>query len=397
MGNWGTLTQPGLYCNNKYNNEWFVLVGAVACGASAGLFWVSEGAVALGYPEPAKRGKYMNIWLWFRTGGPLVGGAIVLALNNSAAAKKKGKVGFETYLVFIALQCLACPAALALSPPHKVQRADGSRVIMRAEPTFKGELKALWRVSKRRDILLLLPIFYAAYFNQYTGNFKTYYFGVRARALMGFVSNFGTLLSSQLISAFLDYKKLSVKRRIELGFYYVVLWHIVAWTYGWVIQERYTTAAEPVVMDWESPGFTEGFFVLILWDFARQALQNWLYYLLATSTDNISELSRFAGILRGQESFGQAVAFGLNTRKWKGGRVPLGVNTALLVLAVYPTWLVVRDHVPVEAPAPGEAALEQAKAGEKDKEDLEGPAEQVIELQDKQKFAQGEAAGARNV
>jgi hypothetical protein len=387
------LTVSGLYCNNKFGNQWFVLVGAVACGASAGLFWVSEGAVALGYPEPSKRGKYMNIWLWFRTGGPLLGGAIVLALNNSAASKKKGKVGFDTYLVFIALQCLACPLALALSPPEKVQRADGSRVVMKAEATFKGELKALWRVSKRRDILLLLPIFYAAYFNQYTGNFKTYYFGVRARALMGLVSNFGTLLSSQLISAFLDWRRFTVRRRIELGFYYVVVVHVVAWIYGWIMQERYT--ANPPVMDWEDSGFTAGFFVLILWDFARQALQNWLYYLLATSTDNISELSRFAGVLRGQESFGQAVAFGLNTRKWKGGRVPLGVNTALLVLSIYPTWLVVRDHVPVEAPnveTQGEKAETIQELPNK-----ESVAEQTIELEDQHKFAQGEAAGARNV
>jgi hypothetical protein len=371
-----------------------VLVGAVACGASAGLFWTSEGAVALGYPEPGKRGKYMNIWLWFRTGGPLVGGAIVLALNNSAEAKKKGKVGSDTYLVFIALQCLSCPLALALSPPEKVQRADGSRVIIKAEATFKGELKALWRVSKRRDILLLLPVFYAAYFNQYTGNFKTYYFGVRARALMGFVSNFGTLLSSQLMSAFLDWRRFTVRRRIELGFYYVVLVHVVAWVYGWVMQERYT--ANPPVMDWEDSGFTAGFFVLILWDFARQALQNWLYYLLATSTDNISELSRFAGVLRGQESFGQAVAFGLNTQKWKGGRVPLGVNTALLVLCVYPTWLVVRDHVPVEA-AGAERTGDKVEEAVTEIPDKEVVAEQTIELEDQHKFAQGEAAGARNV
>ena len=26
----------------------------------AGLFWASEGAVALGYPEPTKRGRYMK-------------------------------------------------------------------------------------------------------------------------------------------------------------------------------------------------------------------------------------------------------------------------------------------------------------------------------------------------
>jgi hypothetical protein len=114
----------------------------------------------------------MNIWLWFRTGGPMIGGAIVLAMNNDASAKKKGKVGYLAYLVFIALQCIACPLALALSPPEKVQRSDGSKVIIKREKSFKDEVKALWRTSKRKDVLLLLPIFYAAYFNQYAGNFK---------------------------------------------------------------------------------------------------------------------------------------------------------------------------------------------------------------------------------
>ncbi|ETS78687.1 hypothetical protein PFICI_08540 [Pestalotiopsis fici W106-1] len=340
------IYSAGLYCNNRYGNVWLVLVGAVTCGFSAGLFWASEGAVALGYPEPGKRGRYMNIWLLFRTGGPLLGGAIVLGLNHSAGQKAKGKVGSETYLVFVALQCIAAPLALALSPPDKVERADGSRVVIKAEKSFRAEFQALWQTSKRKDILLLLPIFWAAYFNQYNGNFQTYYFGVRARALIGLVINFGTLLSSQLISTLLDYKGLAVKKRIVYGFWYVVLLHIVAWVYAWVVQEKYT--ANPPAYDWEDKGFVEGFFVLLLWDFSRQALQNWLYYLVATKTDNISELTRFSGILRGQESFGQAVSYGLNTRKWVGGRVPLAVNTILLGLAAIPTWLVVRDHVPVE-------------------------------------------------
>ncbi|KAF1962374.1 major facilitator superfamily transporter [Byssothecium circinans] len=378
------IYSAGLYVNNRYGNVWLVLVGAVACGISAGLFWVSEGAVALGYPEPGKRGKYMNIWLWFRTGGPLVGGLIVLALNNDASAKKKGKVGYQTYLIFIALQAAACPLALALSPPEKVQRSDGSKVVIRAEKSFKDEIKALWRVSKRKDIVLLLPIFYATMFNQYNGNFKTYYFGVRARALIGFTTNFGVLLSSQLISWFLDYKKLTVKRRITYSFYYVVVLHVIAWVYAWVVQEKYTR--NPPALDWEDKGFTEGFFVLVLWDFSRQSLQNWLYYLLATKTDNISELSRFAGVLRGQESLGQAVSFGLNTKKWTGGRVPLAVNTILLGLAVWPTWLVVRDHVPVEAAdALVDTGAQQAAL------------EPVVTLEDKERFAKGEAIGGRTV
>jgi hypothetical protein len=55
-----------------------------------------------------------------------------------------------------------------------------------------------------------------------------------------------------------------------------------------------------------------------------------LYYLVATMTNDVAELTRLTGILRGQESFAQAVSYGLNTRNWYGGRVPLAVNTILL-------------------------------------------------------------------
>ncbi|KAJ5104979.1 hypothetical protein NUU61_002326 [Penicillium alfredii] len=357
------IYSAALYTNNRYGNVWFVLVGAVACGLSAGLFWASEGAVALGYPEPAKRGRYMNIWLWFRTGGPLVGGAIVLALNHSAEAKDRGKVGYKTYLIFIALQCVAVPLAIFLSPPDKVQRSDGSKVKIVLQSSWRAELLELWRLSCKKEILLLIPVFWAAYFNQYSSNFQTYYFGVRARALTGFLSTptpilasnrftdpdkgyFATLFSSWLISRFLDYKGVSTKNRITYSFCYVIVLHIIAWVYGWVVQEKYT--ANPPTFDWTDKGFVEGFFVLVLWEFSRQALQNWLYYLVSTMTDNISELSRLSGILRGQESFSQAVSFGLNTRNWYGGRVPLAVNTILLGLAVFPTLLVIKNHVPIE-------------------------------------------------
>lgn len=233
----------------------------------------------------------MNIWLWFRTGGPLLGGLIVLALNHSPNLKKKGKVGFETYLVFIALQCLAAPIALLLSEPHQVQRSDRSKVVIKAEASFAKEMKALVNDLKRKDILLLLPIFWAAYFNQYAGNFQTYYFGVRARALIGFVGNFATLLASQLMSTLLDYKGWPVKKRIIFGAWWVFFWHIVAWTYGWIINEKYTKSKP--AYDWTDAGFAEGFFVLVFWSFAQQSLQNWMYYLVSTKTDNISQLCKF--------------------------------------------------------------------------------------------------------
>ncbi|QKX58249.1 uncharacterized protein TRUGW13939_05370 [Talaromyces rugulosus] len=338
------IYSAALYTNNRYGNVWFVLVGAVACGFSAGLFWAVEGAVALGYPEVSKRGKYMNIWLIFRTGGPLVGGAIVLGLNHSSAAAKKGSVGWQTYIVFVILQCLAAPLAYFLTPPQKVQRSDGTHIKVAARLSFKGEFWALWNLSKQKRVLLLLPLFWAAYFNQYNGNFETYYFGLRARALIGFIVNFSTILGSQLMSLFLDWKGMPVKKRISWGFYYVIFLHLVAWIYAWVVQEKYTR--EQPVFDWVDKGFVEGFFVLALWEFSRQSLQNWMYYMVSVTTDNISQLTRLSGILRGQESFAQAVSFGINTREWYGGRVPLAVNTILLGLAVLPTWIVVKDLNP---------------------------------------------------
>ncbi|CAG7959668.1 unnamed protein product [Penicillium salamii] len=261
--NWTLMLGAVGYPLYSYGNVWFVLLGSVFCGLSAGLFWASEGAVALGYPEPTKRGRYMNIWLWFRTGGPLLGGAIVLGLNHDGDAHKKGKVGSETYLIFVALQCLAVPVAYWLTPPSKVQRNDGSKVKIVLQDSWRDEMKELWKVCKRKEILLLLPVFWAAYFNQYSGNFKTYYFGVRARALMGFVSYFASLLSSAIISRFLDYRGLSVRNRIKYSFFYVIVVHIAAWVYCWVIQEKYTK--NPPMLDWADKGFVEGFFVILLW------------------------------------------------------------------------------------------------------------------------------------
>ncbi|PWY80816.1 MFS general substrate transporter [Aspergillus sclerotioniger CBS 115572] len=342
----------GLYTNDRFGNVWLVLVGAVACGISAGLFWASEGAIAIGYPEPSKRARYLNIWVWWRTLGPIIGNSIVLALNIKN--KGAGSVGYNTYIVFIVLQCLAVPVALLLTPPDKVQRADGSRVIIRVEPTWTAEFKALWKTCKNRTVILLLPVFWAVYFNEYSGNFETYYFGVRARSLIAFLSDWVTILASQIISHWLDCKKIPAKTRLTYGWYYVILVHVIAWILAWVVQEQYTSSSDPPMMDYTTPGFVKGAFVLFMWSFAQQTAQNWLYYLVGSMTENIAELTRLTGILRGQESFGEAVSYGLNTKEWFGGRVPMAVNTILLGLCVIPTWIVVSNHE-MESAADGES------------------------------------------
>lgn len=118
----GSLGYPlyaaGLYCNNRYGTIWFVYLGAAACGVSAGFFWSVEGAIATGYPEQHKRGRYIATWFTFRSFGNIGGGSVALAINHKT--NKLGKVGYQTYQAFIAIQVLGFPLGLLLSNPPQV-------------------------------------------------------------------------------------------------------------------------------------------------------------------------------------------------------------------------------------------------------------------------------------
>ncbi|EMR67588.1 putative duf895 domain membrane protein [Eutypa lata UCREL1] len=116
----------GLYTNNRFGNEWFVLLGAALCGISAGVFWSAEAAIAIAYPEPWNRGKALGYWLTYRLTGQIIGGAINLGLN--AKDSEAGKVSYAVYLAFIGIQAAGPFVALFLNKPSKVERQDGKRV-----------------------------------------------------------------------------------------------------------------------------------------------------------------------------------------------------------------------------------------------------------------------------
>ena len=56
------LYAAGLYLNNRTGATWLVYLCSVTCGISAGFFWSVEGAIATGYPEQHKRGRYIATW-----------------------------------------------------------------------------------------------------------------------------------------------------------------------------------------------------------------------------------------------------------------------------------------------------------------------------------------------
>lgn len=134
--------------------EWFVLLGAALCGISAGVFWMSEAAIAIAYPEPWNRGKALGYWLTYRLLGQIIGGAINLGLNVDR--NEAGSVSYTVYLVFIAMQACGPIVALFLSPPDKVQRKDGQKVQLAVLEGPWHEVKATAKNFLRPEFLLLL-------------------------------------------------------------------------------------------------------------------------------------------------------------------------------------------------------------------------------------------------
>jgi MFS family permease len=174
-----------LYVNNRYGVEWFVLLGATLCGISASALWASEGAIAVGYPLVHERGMYTGIWLGLRQLGQVIGASIQLSLN--VGNNQRGSVGYQTYLVLVALQCLGLPLAFLSSPPHKAIRSDGTRVATTGGPKkeIKVEVKKMWALLKEKRIYLLIPVLITFDWNRtYQGIYLTRYFTVRSRALM---------------------------------------------------------------------------------------------------------------------------------------------------------------------------------------------------------------------
>lgn len=165
------LYSAALYQNNRYGTEWFIYVGSAACGITAGLFWAAEGAIMLSYPPPENRGKYLAYWLAYRNSGAILGGAINLSFNYSG--KRLGKLDWRTYIVFVVLrkfewtfppgvywltrspECLGPAVAMLLSPPHKVQRRNGTKVKLLAKIPAKEEVKETLKLASRKEFFLL--------------------------------------------------------------------------------------------------------------------------------------------------------------------------------------------------------------------------------------------------
>jgi MFS family permease len=295
----------GLYTNNRFGNEWFVILGAALCGLSAGVFWMAEAAIALSYPEPYNQGKFLGFWLSFRLGGQVLGGAINLGLNVDN--NKAGKVSPNVYLVFIALQALGPFAGLLLNKPSKVQRRDGIPVNLAITDSIWAEIKATISLFLSRNFLLIIPLIaQAVYTEAVMFTFLSLWFTVRARALGSFLSGIVAIISGNLLGAFLDRNKLPLATRAR-GAFAVILGLQGAWWIWATVLVTDFHRSKPMY-DWVDPGFGKGFALFLFWVAGFQLNYMYLYFVVGNLASTEAEVVRIAGLLRGTESAAQAVS-----------------------------------------------------------------------------------------
>ncbi|SNX87572.1 related to DUF895 domain membrane protein [Melanopsichium pennsylvanicum] len=330
----------GLYLNSVNQSQWLVILGAGLCGTSAGTFWATEGAIALGYPERLKQARYISYWLMFRVLGQLLGGIINLALNYHDA--EKGSISTNTYLVFVILQCLAPFCAMLLSPPHMVQRSDKTPVYLHIESSTKRELKLIWKTICKPQVLMLLPIIWQSTWSEaLIGTYAANYFTVRSRALGSLLSAITASLSNYILGFFLDWKKPTINTRAKSSFIVIYTLQAAWWAWAIYIMHEYHTTVPKPTFDWTTPGYGKGFGVYIFLQIGFNVMYELNYWIIGNISDDPSELIRLASILRGVESAGQCVSYGINSTSWRLDAVA-SLNMAQWAVSIMPAWFVIR-------------------------------------------------------
>lgn len=304
------LYAAGLYLNNRNGATWLVCLGSVACGLSAGFFWSVEGAIATGYPEQHKRGRYIATWLTFRNFGNIIGGAVSSGLDHKV--DHQGQVGYQTYIAFIAIQCLGLVFGLLLSNPENVQRDNNTRIEALRGIHWLEEARLMWQLLRSRSILLLVPLFwYFGWIQAYPGTYLETYFTVRSRALGSFMSAVVATLATWLGGSLVDIPwHKSRKWRAIFAYMLIVLLNSTTWIWAVIIQDEYEHTSP--VLDWgDQYSFGRGFGLYLFERVSLSLVENYIYWCISNLSDSPGDQIRYSSLLRGIETAGVAVGFGV--------------------------------------------------------------------------------------
>lgn len=325
----------GLYKNSKDGSQALVLAGAAICGVSAAAFWTGEASVAILYPEQNQRGLFIGIWQVINKIGGLIAGAVTLALNIKG--NKSGSVGLNTYVGLMVIQCLGFPVSFLLSPPEKVIRKNGTVLKPSiTNKTVKEEIKNLFRVLRRKEIIGLTPIFLSVvWFNTWQSNYITHHFTVRVRALNSLLTALIPGMTDVVAGLLLDTKFFRRSLKVKISWIVTVSLMTAFFIYSRIIQHQFDINPEEGI-DWTGNSrFSRSFIPFQLFKISGELFFNWIYWVVGTYQFSSEEIPHVSAIIRSFESLGQTFAFVVGTTN-DNDMTNLAVSAGAFFLSVVP-------------------------------------------------------------
>ncbi|WVW82650.1 hypothetical protein I302_104661 [Kwoniella bestiolae CBS 10118] len=304
-----------LYQNSATGNQPFLIVGAIICGATSGIFWVSEAAVTLLYSEPQYKGRHLAIWQSLFQLATCIGGAINLGLNIDL--NETGGLKPKTFLVFVGLNAVAPLAALLLSNPKQVQRRDRLPVpAFPAEPFFKEVWLTILELRDPRIIACCFLWSQSLFIPSWTSTYLAVHFSVRVRGLTSLITPLLTIITLGLIGSILDIKSLTVRYKLVITWGFLQILGLGSAIWLLVMQVKQSKELVVPTWDWSTPGFGAAW-VPYLFSFAAFWTSYGFFYYMATycfpREASGARTTRIIATLRSAESGAAAIAFGINS------------------------------------------------------------------------------------
>ncbi|KAF9667233.1 hypothetical protein SADUNF_Sadunf15G0001200 [Salix dunnii] len=287
-----------LYYNHDHHQAFAIVAGAIL-GIGAGFLWAGEGAIMASYPPPHRKGTYISLfWSIFNMGG-VIGGLIPFVLNHNRS--EAASVNDGTYIGFMCFMAAGTLLSLAILPPSKVVRDDGTRCTNIKYSSVSTEVVEICRLFLNWNMLLIAPaawgsnFFYSYQFNNVNGAL----FNLRTRGLNNVFHWGAQMVGSVGIGYILDFSFQSRRKRGFVGIGVVSVLGTVIWAGGLAKQLGYSHKDLPSKLDFKDSGS----------DFAGPFVLYFSYGLLdAWSTG-------YAGFYKGVQSAGAAIAWQVDTHK----------------------------------------------------------------------------------
>lgn len=302
---------------NHHQDQTFAIVAGAVLGIGAGLLWAGQGAIMTSYPTATRKGTYISLfWSIFNMGG-VIGGLIPFIMNYHRTEAES--VNDNTYIAFMCFMSAGAALSLAILPPSRVIRNDGTRCTNIKYSKVSTEAIEILKLFRNWKMRLLVPAAWASnfFYSYQFNNVNGLMFNLRTRGLNNVFYWGAQMLGSVGIGYVMDFSFQSRRTRGLVGIGIVALFGTAIWGGGLASQLNYSHDDPPKRLDFKTSGndFAGPFVLYFSYGLLDAMFQSMVYWVIGALADDSETLSRYTGFYKGVQSAGAAVAWQVDTHK----------------------------------------------------------------------------------